>query len=143
MVLVFRDVADERTAERALQASEQRYREYIDLSPWSVFVQTDARFAYVNRKAVAMLGADSEQDLIGKPVLDFLHPHSRTAVAERIHTLNDKGEPVSALEERWLRLDGSGFRGEATAVPYTFEGKRGALVLLEDVTERSAARAGA
>jgi len=136
VVLVFRDVEEERATERALQASERRYRELIELSPWGVFVQAEGRFVYVNRQAVAMLGASTGQELVGRPVLDFLHPQSRDVVAERMRTLNENGVPVPPLEEHWLRLDGSRFHGEATAVPYTFEGRRGALVMLQDVTER-------
>ncbi len=136
VVLVFRDVAREREAELALQASERRYRNFINMAPYGVFVQCEGRFVFLNPKAVEILGARSEMEILGRPVLDFLHPDSRDVVCERIRRLNEERVRVPPLEERWLRLDGSSFHGEATAVPYDHEGQPGALVLLQDTSER-------
>ncbi|MFZ5512163.1 MAG: PAS domain S-box protein [Pseudomonadota bacterium] len=141
VVLVFRDVTQEHAMERALQKSEARYRQFIDLSPYGVFVQCEGRFVFLNPRAVAMLGAKAQDELLGRPVLDFLHPDSREAVAERMRRLNEQGMAVPALEEKWLRLDGSVFHGEASAVPYEYEGRSGALVLLQDISARKEAEA--
>ena len=140
VVLVFRDVSQEHAAELALQASEARYRRFIELSPYGVFVQCEGRFTFLNREAVALLGGHMEANLLGRPVLDFLHPESQDAVRQRIQRLNSERIAVPALEEKWLRLDGSTFYGEATAVPYEHEGRPGALVLLKDVTARHEAK---
>ncbi len=139
VVLVFRDVGKEREAERALLASEARYRELIDYSPLGIFIQCGGSFVFMNPKAVNLLGARSADELIGKKVLDFIHPDSRDAVSARIRLLNNDHKAVPPLEETWLRLDGADFCGEATAVPYLHEGKPGALVLLQDVSSRKEA----
>ena len=136
VVLVFRDVGEEREAERALQASEARYRDLINFSPLGIFIQSGGYFVFMNPKALVLLGADSADKLIGRRVLDFIHPDSRDAVAERIRLLNHAQKAAPPLEEKWLRLDGSEFFGEATAVPYLHEGQPGALVLLQDITPR-------
>ena len=139
VVLVFRDVEEERRAERALQDSERRYREFIESSPHGVFVQCEGRFAFLNRKALEMLGARGEADLIGQPVLSYLHPDSHDAGRARIRSLNEESSAVPALAERWLRVDGCEFYAEVTAVPYVHEGRPGALVLVQDITERMTA----
>lgn len=136
VVLVFRDVTAERESARELEASERRYREFIQNSSYGVFVQCDGRFAFANPKIVTLLGAENEQQLLGRMVLDFLHPDSRDAVRDRIQTLNSERMAVSALEEKWLRVDGSVFDGEATAVPYEHDSRPGALVLLQDISDR-------
>lgn len=133
VVLVFRDVSDERATARALEESEARHRKLIEIAPYGVFVQCEGRFALLNPQALAMLGARSEAELVGRPVLDFVHPESRVAVRERIRTLNEQGRPVPPLRERWLRLDGTVFYGEATGVPYEHQGRPGALVMLCDL----------
>ena len=139
VVLVFRDVGKEREAERALQDSEARYREFIESSPLGVFVQCGGEFVYMNPKAARLLGADSSDQLLGRKVLDFIHPDSRDAVSERIRRLNEECVAVPALEEKWLRNDGTMFHGEATAVPYLHEGKPAALVLIQDISQRKEA----
>jgi PAS domain S-box-containing protein len=130
---------EERRAERASRDSEQRHRELFEISPHGVFVQCEGRFAFLNRKALEMLGARSEADLVGQPVLSYLHPDSRDAGRARIRSLNEESSAVPALAERWLRVDGSEFYAEVAAVPYLHDGRPGALVLVQDITERMAA----
>ncbi|HHX58996.1 MAG TPA: PAS domain S-box protein, partial [Candidatus Moranbacteria bacterium] len=141
VVLVFRDISEERAAERALEASEQRYRELIEQAPYGIFVQTGGSFAYLNPTALRLLGARDQADLLGRPVLDFLHPENREAVAERIRQLNLLGIPSASQEGRWRRLDGSFFHAEATAAPHVHDGERGALVMVRDISARKAAEA--
>jgi PAS domain S-box-containing protein len=141
VVLVFRDVTQERAIERALQASEARYRRLVEFSPYGVFVQCDGRFAFLNPRAVAMLGAAGQHELLGRKVEEWVHPDNRAAMAEHMRRLDEHGIAVAAYEAKWLRLDGSVFHGEASAVPYEHEGRPGALVLLQDVTARKEAEA--
>lgn len=136
VVLVFRDMERERTVERALRDSEARYRKFIDMAPVGVFVQCEGRFAFLNPKARELLGADDAAQVLGRPVLDFVHADSRAAVRERIRRLNLDGVEAPPLQECWQRLDGTPFHAEATAVPYRHEHKPGALVMLQDIGER-------
>ncbi|MBL0141123.1 MAG: PAS domain S-box protein [Betaproteobacteria bacterium] len=123
-------------AEVALQASEIRYRQFIELSPSGVFVQCEGRLAFLNPKAVAMFGGSLEADLLGRPVLDFLHPDDREAIRERGRRINHERALGPLIAAKWLRLDGTMFHGESAAVPYTYDGVPGALVMLQDITAR-------
>ena len=58
------------------------------------------------------------------------------AVIERARHVLEEKKAVPFLEERLLRLDGTVFDGEVTAVPFIFEGRDGALVFVRDITER-------
>jgi len=141
VVLIFRDVSQERTAARALAASEERYRRFIEMAPFGVLVHTGGRFAFVNPKVLELLGAKSPAEVLGRPVLDFIHPASHAAVRARLRDLSERQQGVPPMEEKWVRMDGRIIDGEATAVPYEFEGKPAALVLVQDVTARKAAEA--
>ncbi|QTQ38941.1 Putative two component system fusion protein (sensory histidine kinase and response regulator) [Aromatoleum petrolei] len=83
-----------------------------------------------------MLGGRSEEQFIGREVLDFIHPEDRGIAAERIRRLNAEWQLASSIEEKLIRLDGSWFYGEVTAVPYEHQGRVGALVLFQDITAR-------
>jgi PAS domain S-box-containing protein len=83
-----------------------------------------------------MLGARSAGEVLGRSAFDFLHPESMPVVAQRIARMEQHGEMAPTLEEKWLRLDGSTFTGEVTAVPYEIDGKPGAFVMLADITDR-------
>ena len=68
--------------------------------------------------------------------MQIFHFDSHTSVKERIHLLNDKKQSVPTIEEICLRLDGSSFLAEVSAVPVTYDGSEGALVFFRDITER-------
>ncbi len=141
VVLVFRDQSEERAANAALRASEERFRTAVETAPDGIFVQTGGRFRYANAAAVKMFGAAAPADLVGTPVLDRFHPDIRAAVAARIARLNEQREAVPRLEETALRLDGTPVDLEVGAVPFTYEGQPGALVFARDVSERKQAEA--
>jgi len=131
---------DERTsAHDALQESEARYRRFIDLSPFAVFVislHDGGRFVFLNPKAVAMFGARTEAELLGRSALEFLHPDCHAAAHERMRGLNEEGVAAPPREEKWMRVDGSVFDGEAVAAPIEYNGHPAALAMLQEIGER-------
>jgi PAS domain S-box len=139
VVLVFRDQTEEREAQKALMESEARFRLLVEHAPEAIFVQTDGTFAYLNPEALKLFGAESLDKLKGAPVVEHFHPDSRAQVKERITILNTKKQAVPMVEELCLRMDGSFFVAEVSAVPINYEGKEGALVFFRDITERKRA----
>lgn len=134
-----RELVTRRAAEAALQESEERYRQLIELAPYSVFVQDQGCFAFVNPKGVAMFGAHSASELLGRRMLDFVHPDSHDAISQRVHRLAVERVPVPPGEAQWLRLDGSAFYGEASSAPCNYDHRPGFLTVLQDITARKLA----
>jgi len=128
---------EERTAaHEALQASERRYRQFVELSPQAVFVHSGGRFVFANPKTVALFGARSESELLGRPVLDSIHPEFHEVARERIRRVGEERLQVAPLEQLWLRLDGTPIECETVAAPIDHEGRPAALVLLQEIAER-------
>lgn len=138
-VQTFREVTAEREAAKALQASEERYRQITEEAPYAILIQCQGRFAYVNRAALRMFRAKGAEELVGKPLLDFVHPVDRELVAGRLQLLNGSGVPMQPADQRWLRADGSEFWAQATGNPINHEGRIAAVVLLRDVSRPKAA----
>jgi PAS domain S-box-containing protein len=115
-----RDITQRRAAELASRESEQRYRNLVELSPDAIIVHQQGRIIYANPAVLRLARADTEAQLIGKSLLDFVHPDYRELVIERVKTMSGKGIQVPLTEEKFLRLDGSVIDVEVAAMPITY-----------------------
>lgn len=118
---------------------DDRYLMLAEVAPDPVFLQSDGRFTYVNPAAMQMFGAKRPEDILGRPVLDFVPQAYQNQIAERIRIINNSRTPLPLAEEQFLSLDGQIVYVEAVAAPTIVQGKHGAVVILHDITERKAA----
>ena len=128
--------ASRKTAEVALQESENRYRKLVESSPEAIFVRQAGKFRLVNRACVHLLRAPSAAALIGKPVLDVIHTDYHAIVIERMRRIFSEQVGVPFLEEKWIRLDGSVFDAEIAANPFLIDGEHATQVVIRDISER-------
>lgn len=134
--IFIKDITERKQAEQEILESEKRFRLLVHSAPEGIFVQVDKRFAYVNNTAVKIFGAESYKDLLYTPVLDRFHSDYHEKVKERLTLLNEEKTEVPSIEEVCLKMDGTTFYAEVSAVPMFFNGRNGALVFFRDITER-------
>jgi PAS domain S-box-containing protein len=126
-------------ATKQLKASEAHFRLLVENAPDAIFIQTEGCFKYVNPAALKFFGAETPQELIGKPIINRLHPDQREAFKKRIQILNKGKTPIPRQEESYLRVDGSPAYVEISAVPFEYQDKDGSLVFVRDVSEQKKA----
>src|SRR5215216_1767392 len=125
---------------KALMESEERYRRLVERSPDAIVVHRKGRFMYVNPAAVQLWGASTAQDLIGRSVLDVVHPDYHDHVRERVDYIQQYQRATTLAEQKCLRLDGTEIDVEVTGLPFTSEGKSAVLVVFTAATEKKQAR---
>jgi PAS domain S-box-containing protein len=130
------DITEQRRSEEALRASEARYRALVESSPDGIGIHQDGRVVFINPAGARLLGAQGPDELVGKPVMDLLHPDYREVVRERIQRSLAAGQPAPPLMEKFIRLDGTVIDVEVTAVPIIWEGRPAMQVVFRDITER-------
>lgn len=126
-------------AEQALRESEERYRRLVELSPDAIAIHSGGIIVYANPAALNVMGAESETDLVGKPVLGFVHPDYHQIVKSRIQKTQVEAKIGEILEEKFLRLDGGEIDVEVVAIPTVFNGNPATQVVIRDITERKQA----
>ena len=135
-VATMKDITERRNAEKALNENERKFRTVVESAPVGLYIQADGCYAYLNPAALAMYGASDAHEMLGRPILERIHPDFRAQVAERTSILNDLQQPVDAMEYVHLRCDGTPFDVEVMAVPLLYEGQHGAVVFVRDISER-------
>lgn len=133
--------ADLQKAYTALEEKELEYRRLAELSPDVVVVFVDGQIVFVNNAAVNVLGASSPDDLLGKSIMEFVHPHYRDIVKGRIKALSE-GIAVSPLMYlKATRLDGRVIDAETASASVTYNGHPARMIVGRDITARKAAEA--
>ncbi len=128
---------EERT--RALQESEQRFKQLVDVAQEGIWVADDRGvITYVNQRMADLLGYPNG-NLLGRPVYDFLEADSRAGAR---HTLGRRGlRPGESKDLPFRKRDGTQLWGLVSSSPIL--GKDGALVgtvgMVTDITERKRA----
>jgi PAS domain S-box-containing protein len=99
------DITQRKTAEESLRESEQRYRLLFERNLAGVFRCSQVgSFLDCNDAGAKILGYDSREDLIGRPVMDvFFDPAEKTAADQRMA----QSETASNQELLMRRKDGS------------------------------------
>ena len=130
-----------REAEAETRRGEERYRSLVEASPDGIIVYADGRLVYVNAATLPLLGASHAGQLLGRLVLDFVHPDFHAEVRERIARIQEERGANPLHHYRYLRLDGAVIDVEVVSTPVVWEGQPAGQVLIRDVTERIQAEA--
>jgi PAS domain S-box-containing protein len=141
LFLIVHDVTERETAQDALRESEERYRELVELSPEPIVVHSEVEVVYANPAAVRLLGASGLDEVIGKRLLDFVHPDSREDYVNRRRQFEGAAEPEHTGAFRLQRIDGRARDIEFASGPIQLLGQRACQVVIRDVTESRRAEA--
>lgn len=68
-------------------------------------VDTDGRFVYLSAASDHIFGY-SAAEMLGKPMLDLIHPEDRERTEAMARQINE-GQPMNGFENRYIRKDGS------------------------------------
>ncbi|WP_053225894.1 response regulator [Solirubrobacter soli] len=119
-----------------VQRSEERYKMLFEASPMPMWVYDASTlfFLAVNDAAVRHYGYQ-RREFLRMRITDIRPPEDVPAVLDDVKSRGGPGSP-SPRVWRHLRKDGSPISVEITAGRITFEGRKAALVLAHDVTDR-------
>jgi len=121
---------------QSLRESEERYQRLVELSPDAIIVHTEGRIVFVNGAGVRLLAATSSAELIGKPIINFVHADYRESVRKRIDQTLHENIEVPFAEEKFVRVDGVEIQVEVGAVPFIYENEPAVQVVARDISAR-------
>ena len=133
---VSRDVTEKKRSDQALCESEERYRALVELSPDPICVFVGGKFAFVNSAAIDIFGAESSDELVGRSIIDLVHPDYRVAIRDQFHQMAHQGKRVPIREVKFFRIDWTTFEAEVATINFSWQGNSAIQVVMRDVAER-------
>ena len=135
---VSRDITDRKRAEKALQKSEERFRNLVETtSDWVWEIDENGVYTYVSPKVYEVLGY-TVQELQDKTPFEFMPYREACRMSNFYRHLISAQEPFSCLETTRIHKDGHFVVMESSGVPvFDAEGKFcGYRGISRDITER-------
>ncbi|WP_128475731.1 PAS domain S-box protein [Halorussus pelagicus] len=132
---VVRDVTERREYERRIEDQRERYRRLVEAAPVAILTcDANARIALANDAAATLF--ESEGNLVGKSVLQFVHDDDRAETDDRLHSVLESREAVSSTEIKLRTAEGTTRHAITTCVPISHEDDPAVQVVLTDITAR-------
>lgn len=129
------DITERKHAERLLQESQLHLQTVIDNEPECIkTVDAQGRIRQMNAAGLAMVEADSPDQVLGKPMQDLIAPQHHAAFTA-LHQQVLAGQP-GRLEFEVIGLKGGRRWLETHAAPMTEHGATVHLAVTRDITER-------
>ena len=134
---ISRDVTERKRAEEALRQSEEQYHQIFESIADSLFVgDLEGRIVAANPAACEMHGY-SQEEIIGLPVLELIHPDDHQRFDEFLKAVETGG--TYRTESVEVRKDGSTFDVEIFGGPFVYRGRPHLLAIVRDITDRKKA----
>ena len=136
VVLVFRDMTDERDSENELRESQNRLKILLDANPTGIVVidVETHKIVDVNPIAAKMIGTEKEQ-IVGQLCHKYICPAEVGKCP-----ITDLGQRVDNSERILVRADGTETSILKTVVPITLDGRKRLLGSFIDISEHKRAK---
>jgi len=135
---IIRDITVQSQSRPQWQTSEESYRYLIENVNDGICIVQDGKVVFINRKGTSMIGSPLEE-IIGRPVVDFIHPEDRPLVQERIRRHLAGENPPDTYPYRLLTRDGHVRWMELRASLIAWKGRPATLNFVHDITDRKEA----
>ncbi|HET9122190.1 MAG TPA: sensor domain-containing diguanylate cyclase [Acidiferrobacteraceae bacterium] len=119
--------------------SEVPYRQMIEKMPVPLVVVSDARLIHANEAAQHLLDATAPTDLIGKLLLDFVHPMDHVRIQNRLRRLDTPRTANPPTDVRVVTLRGTVHTLSTTSMTIPYGAGHAILIMVTDHSEHDRA----
>jgi PAS domain S-box-containing protein len=118
--------------EQLKSESEEFFNTIVEYSPNFIAIAQKEKYVFVNAHGLELLRCRSSADIIGKEVIDTIHPDYRNIVISRLSKA--ESEPNKPVQIKVVRTDGTVFDSESNSVPFLYNKKPAVLIIGHDIT---------
>lgn len=131
--------AEVRANQASLIESEQRFRNLVEQSIAGTLIIQEGTIAYANPRVAQILGHDSGEDLVGKPVLDLVSPKDRDEAGLVLRRVGSGESTKVDFLFSALRKDGALVDVAINGAMATYQSRPAFIALMQDISDRKVA----
>ncbi|WP_009630919.1 PAS domain S-box protein [Synechocystis sp. PCC 7509] len=139
LAVLERAITQSKQSEEALKESEERYRRLVEFSPEAIAVCSEGKLIYINTTGVKLLGATIAEEIIDKPVLNFVHPDSQEIIETKVWSTQQEGQQTELIEGKFVQLDSQVIDVELKGIPIVYQSRSAIQIVFRDITKRKQA----
>jgi PAS domain S-box-containing protein len=139
MTRIQNEIQERVEAEKALRASENKYRNLVERANDGIVIIQDGLIRYANPSAIALSG-QTPDDFLDQSFTAYLLPEEKAKIKQLYSQRIADGTSASIYETVFVRKDGQLIHAEVNAAMTTYQERPADLVLIRDITERKQAQ---
>ena len=118
-----------------LKEGEDHFHSLVELSPDAIVVHRGQQIVFVNEAGLKMVGATDKQELLGKSIIDYVHPDFKEVVKNRIQQMNE-GLKAKMMEQKIIAPNGKTMDVEITGTKIIYENQPAIQLVIKEITEQ-------
>lgn len=138
VLFIARDITEEKNAEAALKASEEKFRTLIEKTQLGVYILQDGKIQFANPVLEKIVGYSIEEMVGSMTIKDIVHPDDWERVEENVRIRISGEIPKEVRPIHVVRKDGTTILLDTIASLINYEGKPAVIVTAIDITEKVA-----
>jgi diguanylate cyclase (GGDEF)-like protein/PAS domain S-box-containing protein len=119
----------------ALQDSELRYRNLVEMSPDAILIEQEGCVVFANSAALRLFGATAPEDLLGRAMVSLIGPGDRAEAAPMATDELAEDAGPRTIEEQARRLDDGTVDVAVTRLPFSHHGWPATQIVARDISE--------
>jgi len=119
-----------------LIASENRYRQLVEISPDAIFIQQNNKYIYANSSALKLFNTDNIEILAERPFLEYFLYEYQDPIKEKMVKITRK-KITSFQEGKIIDIEGEIHDVEIVLSPFVYNDSPAVYIIMRDITERN------
>ncbi len=130
------DVTNLKETNLLLSESEEKYRGLVENAPYGIIIYVEEKIAFVNAEVLNIFHVNEKEEVIGKSVLEFVHPDSVADISQRMKEVLRDSNASATIEAKFITLDGIPFEAEIKAIPTIYDHQLAVQVIIQDISRQ-------